>query len=100
MTEVNGTALYESTLKEAEGSADAVRLVKGADGDLFSKLNGINGFSAGDIVKHNYVDTLKNRHNTLPLFVDYKKVPMMVQANGNTERIKQLNDGPIPAVRI
>ena len=100
VTKINGTALYESTLREAKASADTIRLIKGADGEFFSKLNGINGFNAGDIVKHNYVDTLKNRHNTLPLFVDYKKVPMMVQANGNTERIKQLNDGPVPAVRI
>ena len=64
----------------------------------FTKLNSVSGFNSGNIMKHVYVDTLKDKHSKVPLYVDYKKVPMMVQADGNTKRIQDLNGGPVPGV--
>ena len=65
---------------------------------MFTKLNSVSGFNSGNIMKHVYVDTLKDKHSKVPLYVDYKKVPMMVQADGNTKRIQDLNGGPVPGV--
>ena len=98
MTELSGAAAYNSIMQDARASADSIEYLKNAEDDMFTKLNSVSGFNSGNIMKHVYVDTLKDKHSKVPLYVDYKKVPMMVQADGNTKRIQDLNGGPVPGV--
>ena len=98
VTELSGAAAYNSIMQDARASADSIEYLKNAEDDMFTKLNSVSGFNSGNIMKHVYVDTLKDKHSKVPLYVDYKKVPMMVQADGNTKRIQDLNGGPVPGV--
>ena len=68
-----------------------------AESVKFKSLKEGASFSSDNIVRHDYLDELKN-HKDAKLFVDYKKVPMFVASDGNSEVLKNLNSDVIPGV--
>jgi len=91
--EVQGTALYEAQIIDAGARADVLSYSLDAENVKFKSLKDSAAFAGDHIVRHEYLDTLKERHNDVDFFVDYKKVPMFMESTGNAKKVKELNAG-------
>lgn len=94
---IEGETDFETLSIMSPANAEEIRLRMEAESVKFKSLKEGASFSSDNIVRHDYLDELKN-HKDAKLFVDYKKVPMFVASDGNSEVLKNLNSDVIPGV--
>ena len=95
---IEGQTDYDTLLIMSAAHAEEIALTMDAENTKFKSLKDGASFSSDNIVRHAYLDQLKDNHQDAKLFVDYKKVPMFVASEGNAEAIKSLNSDVIPGV--